>query len=172
MRIYETENFYVPCFPSTETAPRGVLSKTCSENMQQIYMRTHMQSNFIKITLRHGSSTVNLLHIFRKPFSRNTSWWLLLQEVIKSSYFQELLQILLSKFFRWSVADGKSKDSGLSYVNTSELVSILLKDYNKNTLPVRDKKPLEVSIQLFIEDMIPLEKRNMVRKTSDRLILF
>ena len=149
-----------------------ICSKYTGEHTCRSVISIKLQSNLIKITLRHGCSPVNLLHIFRKPFSRNTSWWLLLQEAIKGSYFQELLQILLSKFFRWSVADGKSKDPGLSYVNTSELVSILLKDYNKNTLPVREKKPLEVSIQLFIEDMIPLEKRNMVRKTSDRLLLF
>ena len=32
-----------------------------------------MQSNFIKITLQHGCSPVNLLHIFRTPFPKNTS---------------------------------------------------------------------------------------------------
>ena len=52
---------------------RGVLKKSCSENMQQIYRRTptpkcDLQSNFIEITLRHGCSPVNLLHIFRTPF--------------------------------------------------------------------------------------------------------
>ena len=36
------------------------------------------QSNFIEITLRHGSSPVYLLHIFRTPFSKNTSGPLLL----------------------------------------------------------------------------------------------
>ena len=37
-----------------------------------------LQSNFIEIALRHGCSPVNLLHIFRTPFPRNTSEWLLL----------------------------------------------------------------------------------------------
>ena len=31
------------------------------------------KSNFIEITLWHGWSPVNLLHIFRTPFSKNTS---------------------------------------------------------------------------------------------------
>ena len=31
------------------------------------------QSNFIEITLRHGCSPVNLRHILRTPFPRNTS---------------------------------------------------------------------------------------------------
>ena len=34
--------------------------------------------NFIEITLRHGRSPVNLLHIFRTPFPKNTSGVLLL----------------------------------------------------------------------------------------------
>ena len=34
--------------------------------------------NFIKITLRHVCSPVNLLHIFSQPFLKNTSGWLLI----------------------------------------------------------------------------------------------
>ena len=37
-----------------------------------------IQSNFIEIALRHGCSPVNLLHIFRTPFSKNPSGGLLL----------------------------------------------------------------------------------------------
>ena len=61
--------------------PRGVLMKKCSENMQQIYRRTPMlrcDFNEVEIALRHGCSPVNLLHIFRAPFPRKTSGWLLL----------------------------------------------------------------------------------------------
>ena len=65
---------------------RGVLGKKCSENMQQIYRRTPMPkcnfnkvvSNFIEIALLHGYSPVNLQHMFRTPFPKNTSGWLLL----------------------------------------------------------------------------------------------
>ena len=69
---------------------RGVLRKRNSENMQQIY-REHpcrsvisikLQSNFNEITLRHGCSLVNLLHIFRVPFLKNISGRLLLQDSI------------------------------------------------------------------------------------------
>ena len=55
--------------------PRGVLWKRCSENMQQIY---RLLCNFIEITLRHGGSPVNLLHISWRSFLENTSGWLLL----------------------------------------------------------------------------------------------
>ena len=37
-----------------------------------------LQSNFIEITLRHGSSPVNLHYIFRAPFLKNISGGLLL----------------------------------------------------------------------------------------------
>ena len=60
--------------------------KRFSENIQQIYRRTpwqsaisaKLQSNFIEVTLRHGFSFVNLLHIFRTPFLKNASGRLLL----------------------------------------------------------------------------------------------
>ena len=35
-------------------------------------------SNFIEITLRHGCAPINLLHIFRTPFPKNTSEGLIL----------------------------------------------------------------------------------------------
>ena len=41
--------------------------------------------NFIKIALRHGSSPINLLHIFRTPFPKNTSGWLLLSHIFQHS---------------------------------------------------------------------------------------
>ena len=56
--------------------------KKCSENMQQIYRRTSMPEcnfnkvvfcNVIEITLRHKCSPVNLPHIFRRSFYKNTS---------------------------------------------------------------------------------------------------
>ena len=39
--------------------------------------------NFIKIKFRHGCSPVNLLHIFRAPFPKNHSGWLLLLVLLK-----------------------------------------------------------------------------------------
>ena len=38
--------------------------------------------NFIEITLRHGCSPVNLLHIFRTPFTKNSSERLLLNTLL------------------------------------------------------------------------------------------
>ena len=71
-----------------------VFIKRCSENMQQIYRRTHLcqflisiklRGKFIEIAIRHGCSSVNLLHIFRTPFPTNTYGGLLLFKTLRSS---------------------------------------------------------------------------------------
>ena len=81
--------FFTWCYsvlPFQKQPSRGVLRKRCSENMQQIYRRTPMPKCdfneialqvvlrcFIEITLWHGCSPVNLLHIFRTCLYKNTS---------------------------------------------------------------------------------------------------
>ena len=64
---------------------RGVLKKRRSENMQLIFRRIpisiKLPCNFIEIILRHGCSSVILLHIFRTPFLKNTSGRLFLDIV-------------------------------------------------------------------------------------------
>ena len=65
---------------------RGVLRKRCSENMQHIYRRTTMPKcdcNFIEIALRRGCSPVDLLHIFRTRFYKNTYGGMLLKSESK-----------------------------------------------------------------------------------------
>ena len=54
---------------------KGVL-KICSKFTRDNHAEVRslkLLSNFIEITLRHGCSPVNLLHIFRTPFLSNTS---------------------------------------------------------------------------------------------------
>ena len=53
-------------------------SKFTGEHPCQSVISIKLQSNFIEITLWHGCSPVNFLYIFRKPFPKNTSGWLLL----------------------------------------------------------------------------------------------
>ena len=60
---------------------RGVLRKRCSENMPQIYWRTPMPK--CDFPLWRGCSLVNLLHIFRASFLKNTSGRLLLEFLIQ-----------------------------------------------------------------------------------------
>ena len=74
---------------------KGVLkicSKFTGEHPCRSAISIKLQSNIIQITLRHGCSPVNLVHIFRTPFLRNTQGWLLLYLVSVVCYF-----MLLSK---------------------------------------------------------------------------
>ena len=74
------------CNYDQKKPPRGVLKKSCSENMQPIsgehscrgVISIKLLCNFVKITLRHGSSPVNLPHIFRTACYKNTYEELLL----------------------------------------------------------------------------------------------
>ena len=77
---------YFPYFTFLKQPSRGFLRKSvlriCSKFAEEHPCRSvisvNLQSNFIEITLWHGFSPVNLLHIFRTPFSKNTSGGLLL----------------------------------------------------------------------------------------------
>ena len=74
---------------------RAVLSKRCSENIQQIYKRTPMpKCDFNKIPLQQGYSPVNLLHIFRTPFPKNIPERLLLN-ICFSFHFKRLNYIFV-----------------------------------------------------------------------------
>ena len=60
---------------------KGVLkkcSKCTGEHPCRSVISIKLLCNFIEIPLRHECSSVNLLHIFRTSFSKNTSGWLLL----------------------------------------------------------------------------------------------
>ena len=56
-----------------------ICSKFIGEHPCRSAISIKLQSNFIKITLRHECSPVSLLHIFRTPFPKNTSGRLLLK---------------------------------------------------------------------------------------------
>ena len=62
------------------------------------------QSNFIEITFWHWCSPVNLLHIFRPPFPRNTFGWLLLENLISNVDSQH------SNSQDWYISDGTSDE--------------------------------------------------------------
>ena len=53
-------------------------SKFAGEHPCRSVILIKLQINFIEITLRNGCSPASLLHIFRTPFSKNTSRLLLL----------------------------------------------------------------------------------------------
>ena len=55
-------------------------SLTTLNKISNLCFPIQLLCNFIEITLQHGCSPVNLLHIFKTPFSKNTFGWLLLPE--------------------------------------------------------------------------------------------
>ena len=63
---------------------------------------------------RHGCSLVNLLHIFRTPFFKNTSGWLLLR--YKRGHFK--VSIWCSKLQGRMAGDGEGGGGGCSYYVT------------------------------------------------------
>ena len=92
---------------------KGVLkicSKFTGEHPCRSVISINLERNFIEIALWYGCSPVNFLHIFRTPFFRNASWWLLLlkrkaryiytKKVLKTSLFQ--LEDKLYSIGRWS----------------------------------------------------------------------
>ena len=56
-----------------------ICSKFTGERPFRSVISIKLQSNFTEIALRHGYSPINLLHIFRTSFRKNTSGWLLLK---------------------------------------------------------------------------------------------
>ena len=83
---------------------KGVLkicSKFTGEYPCQSAISIKLLCNFIEIALRHGCSPVNLLHIFRTPFLKNTSGSLLLNK-----YFSFLFQFLFLSMINLQLRKG------------------------------------------------------------------
>ena len=81
---------------------KGVLkicSKFTGEHPCRSAISIKLHSNFVKIALRHGCCPVNLLHIFRTLFLKNTSRRLLLHSNItnNSNYNWHIVSTFLQK---------------------------------------------------------------------------
>ena len=93
---------------------RGVLkicSKFTGEHQCRRVISINLLYNFIEITLRHGCSSVNLLHISRTPFTKNTSEWFIhliniLFRNLKPTRFLETLHIMLTRFVNFQIFFG------------------------------------------------------------------
>ena len=57
-------------------------------------MRFWQLCNFIEIALLHGCSFVDLLHIFRIPYPKNTYGWLLLLYVFSQFQFSTIFSVI------------------------------------------------------------------------------
>ena len=91
--------------PSKVCLSRTYHFKFCKGCLPQTVISIKLQSNIIKIALRHGCSPVNLLYIFRTHFPKNTSEGLL--QSIWCSFFpgKHLLKptFLLWKHFNFAL---------------------------------------------------------------------
>ena len=113
--------------------PRGVLKKRCSENMQQI----KLLCNFIEIALRHGCSPVNLLHIFRTPFSKENLW------VAASVYANMKSLVNIPRKMLCGVLPKQSETSFHSHLGREEIHSYIVTEQmehlNRYPLASRDQ---------------------------------
>ena len=66
---------------SLEKGVLKICSKFTGEHPCQSVISIKWLCNVTEITLRHGCSPVNLPHVFRRPFVKNTFGWLLLAAV-------------------------------------------------------------------------------------------
>ena len=73
-----------------------ICSKRTGEHPCWEVILIKLPSNFIKITFQHGCSPVILLHVFRTPFPKNTSRWLLLYQASISR--SNLCKVFQSKY--------------------------------------------------------------------------
>ena len=82
----QVDKFCIPRSSPPEVFLGKSILKTCTQFTGEHPCRSviliKLQSNFIEITLRHGCSPVNVLHIFRILFPKNSSGGLLVQTVI------------------------------------------------------------------------------------------
>ena len=77
---------------------KGVLkicSKFIGEHPCRSVISIKLLCNFLEIKLRNACSPVNLLHIFRTTFTKNTSGWLLLEFVLIDYTLAQVKQTIL-----------------------------------------------------------------------------
>ena len=90
---------------------KGVHSRFTGEHTCQIVISIKLKSNFTEITLRHGCSSVNLLHIYKTPFHKDI-WWSLrfVRKMNQWQHYASFLSsvqqmILLSRLVHLSMCD-------------------------------------------------------------------
>ena len=95
-----------------------ICSKFTGEHSCRSAISIKLLCNFIGIALRHGCSPVNLLDIFRTPFPKNISEWLLLVFII-SLGFPNLAFKIVFAFSYPSVFKRRPSISALTFKMTN-----------------------------------------------------
>ena len=90
-----------------------IYSKFTGEHPCWSAISIKLQSKFIEIALWHGYSSANWLHIFRTPFPRNTSVWLLLWRKPSSFLFLLHKKSYIKRYciliFNWQIYQNITK---------------------------------------------------------------
>ena len=73
-----------------ETGVLKICNKFTGEHQCRSAISIKLHGNFIEMALRHGFSPVNLLHIFRTHFLKNTSGRLLAIQISNIVYFTKI----------------------------------------------------------------------------------
>ena len=121
-------------------------------NLQEnTHVEVRFQSNFIEMALRHWCSPVNLLHIFRTPFPKNTSGWLPLY--------------VTSKLFRCS-------EDLLSFLSSLVLMALYQTqtEYNRLTHTYRHllKPPMHTTAALYCNEWITWWNKYLIYRGQQR----
>ena len=91
-KLEKTRSSHPEVFPE-----KGVLKiyyRFIGKHQCQRAISIKLLRNFTEITLQHVCPPVNLLHIFRTPFLKNTSGWLLLENELYKHLTKSFLQAL------------------------------------------------------------------------------
>ena len=99
-----------------------ICSKFTGEHPWRSVISIKLLCNFIKIKLRHGCSPVNLLHIFRAPFSKNNSRGLLL---ISQVCISQKVKVVILAISVWLLIYGNSTKK------KSKIDNYLVRKYKK-----------------------------------------
>ena len=121
-----------------------ICSKFTGEHPCRSVISIKLQSNFIEIALRHGCSPVSLLYIFRTPFPRNTSGWLLLN-IIKDHFNND------DRFTRKTAIPRDKVDELVSLVLTTIWYTFNSQFYQQTDCVTMGGPASSITKEIFIE---------------------
>ena len=102
--------------------------------------------NFIEITIQHGCSPVYLLSIFRTPFFKNTSGWLLLN-------LSRLRHISHCLFYFWKITRWTFlalREQNFSRNHITDLFNQFARKLHNHTLCVLTGKSMTIVVLLYV----------------------
>ena len=149
----------------------NICSKFTGEHTCQSVISMKLLCNFIEITLQHGCSPVNLQHIFRTPFLKNTSGWL--AELAKLRFLRQV-NLVLTILFVLKLAFGRAALHGndpflILVLSTKKQYSSFFKKlfvFQKICFPIAALKTFKISRNCCIKTCRSLKRRAILKIPS------